>query len=42
VLSVHTYENLVVQRGWTIDKFVSRLVTMLRSVLVAEKDEPKE
>jgi AcrR family transcriptional regulator len=42
VLSVHTYENLVVQRGWTIDQFVSRLGAMLRSVLVAEKDDPKE
>ena len=42
VLSVHTYENLVVQQGWTIDQFVSRLGAMLRSVLVAEKDEPKE
>lgn len=42
VLSVHTYENLVVQRGWTIDQFVSRIGAMLRSVLVAEKDEPKE
>ena len=42
VLSVHTYEDLVVQQGWTIDQFVSRLGSMLCSVLVAEKNEPKE
>ena len=36
LLSVHTYEYLVVERGWPIERFVRRLRTMLRSVLVSE------
>ena len=39
LLSVHTYEYLVVERGWPIERFVSRLQTMLRRVLVAKPDE---
>ena len=34
LLSVHTYEYLVVERGWPIDEFVRHLQTILRSVLV--------
>ena len=34
LLSLHTYEYLVVERGWPIERFVSRLQTILRSVLV--------
>ena len=39
LLSVHTYEYLVVERGWPIDQFVRRLQTTLRSILVAEPGE---
>lgn len=35
VLSLHTYEYLVQERGWTIEQFVSRLTSMVRSTLVA-------
>jgi AcrR family transcriptional regulator len=34
ILSVHTYEYLVVERGWPIDQFVRHLRMALRSVLV--------
>ena len=36
LLSVHTYEYLVVERRWPIDQFVRRLQTTLRSILVSE------
>ena len=36
LLSLHTYEYLVVERKWPIDQFVRRLRTILRSILVAE------
>ena len=42
LLSVHTYEYLVVERRWPIDQFVRRLQTTLRSVLVAEPDEGEQ
>ena len=38
LLSVHTYEYLVVERRWPIDQFVRRLQTTLRRILVAEPD----
>ena len=41
ILSIHTYENLVVERGWSIEQFVGRLTTMLLSVLVAQPNEGK-
>ena len=34
LLSVHTYEYLVIERGWPIEQFVRRLRTMLHHVLV--------
>jgi AcrR family transcriptional regulator len=37
LLSIHTYENLVVERGWSIEQFVDRLRTMIFKVLVKEK-----
>ena len=36
LLSVHTYENLVVERGWPIEQFVARLNEMVRTVLVVK------
>ncbi len=33
-LSVHTYEYLVVEAGWTIDPFVSHVQMVLRSAIV--------
>jgi len=39
ILSVHTYEYLVVERRWPIDQFVRRLQTTLRSILVAERGD---
>ena len=36
LLSLHTYEYLVVERGWPIDQLIRRLQTALRSLLVAE------
>ena len=36
LLSVHTYEYLVVERRWPIEEFVRRLQMVLRGVLVAE------
>ena len=36
LLSVHTYEYLVVERQWPIDRFVGRLQTILRTILVSE------
>ncbi len=42
LLSVHTYEYLVVERAWSIEQFVSRLLTVLRSVLVHQPDEGEE
>jgi AcrR family transcriptional regulator len=39
LLSLHTYEYLVVERGWPIERFVSRLQTILRSVLAAQPDD---
>lgn len=41
VLSLHTYENLVLERGWTIEQFVGRLGAMLRNVLVADGQKPE-
>ena len=41
LLSMHTYEHLVVERGWPIDQFVSRLSSMVRSVLVAQPGEDR-
>ena len=38
ILSLHTYEYLVVERGWSIERFVNRLRTMLRRMLVNESD----
>ena len=34
LLSVHTYEYLVVESGWTIEQFVSHLQMVLRSAIV--------
>ena len=39
ILSLHTYEYLVVEQGWTIEQFVTRLKTMLRSMLVDPPDK---
>ena len=39
ILSVHTYEYLVVERGWSIDQFVRRLQATLRSVLVSDRSK---
>ena len=39
LLSMHTYEHLVVERGWSIEQVVSRLRSMLDKVLVAEPEE---
>lgn len=36
LLSVHTYEYLVVEQRWPIDRLVARLQTILRTILVAE------
>ena len=33
-LSVHTYEYLVVERGWTVDQLVRRMKTVVGCVLV--------
>ncbi len=38
LLSVHTYEYLVIERGWSIEQFVRRLRTVLRRVIVKEPD----
>ena len=42
LLSVHSYEYLVVERGWPVDQFVRRLQKILRSVLVIEPDEGEQ
>ena len=42
LLSLHTYEYLVVERGWSIEQFMSRLLTVLHSVLVAQPDEGEQ
>ncbi len=34
LLSVHTYEYLVIERGWTIEQFVRHLRTVLRHSIV--------
>lgn len=39
LLSMHTYEHLVVERGWTIDQFVDRLRMMLGKVLVVQPNQ---
>ena len=39
LLSVHTYEYLVVERRWPIEQFVARLQAILRSALVVKPDE---
>ena len=39
LLSVHTYECLVVERKWPIEEFIQRMQMILRSVLAAEADE---
>lgn len=41
LLSIHTYENLVVERGWSIEQFVDRLHSMLVKVLVARPEDRK-
>ena len=41
LVSVHTYEYLVVDQRWTIDQLVGRLQTILRTIIVAEPDEDK-
>ncbi len=38
LLSVHTYEYLVIERGWSIEQFVRRLRTVLRRTIVKEPD----
>lgn len=38
LLSVHTYEYLVVERGWPIERFIRRLRTMLHRVLLSRPD----
>ncbi|MBI2852920.1 MAG: TetR/AcrR family transcriptional regulator [Chloroflexi bacterium] len=38
LLSVHTYEYLVIERGWSIKRFVSHLRTVLRRTIVKEPD----
>ena len=42
LLSVHTYENLVVNQGGSIEKFVSRLTSMLKSVLVVQPEDSQQ
>jgi len=42
LLSVHTYENLVVNQGWSIEQFVSRLTSMLKSVLVVQPEDSQQ
>ena len=39
LLSVHTYENLVADQGWSIEQFVGRLTSMLKSVLVVQPED---
>lgn len=39
IVSVHTYEYLVMERGWTVSQLVGRLQTIVRTILVAEPDE---
>ena len=39
VLSIHTYEYLVLERGWSIEQLESRLLTVLRSALVVQPGE---
>ena len=36
LLSVHTYEYLVLERGWPMDQYLRRLQTILRSILVSD------
>jgi AcrR family transcriptional regulator len=36
LLSLHTYEYLVVERHWTIANFVARLTSMVRSTLLVQ------
>ena len=38
LLSMHTYEHLVVERGWSIEQLVDRLTEMLIKVLVAQPE----
>ena len=38
LLSMHTYEHLVVERGWPIEQFVGRLSLMLKKVIVAPRE----
>ncbi len=38
LLSVHTYEYLIIERGWPIEQFIRRLRTMLRRTIVKELD----
>ena len=42
LLSVHTYEYLVVERRWPVDQFVRRLQTVLHSVLVSQPDQGEQ
>ena len=41
VLSIHTYEYLVVERKWPLDQFLRRLQLILRSILVAEPNNSR-
>ena len=42
LLSMHTYEYLVVERRWPIAQFVRRLQTILRSILTAETGDTEQ
>ncbi|MDP6453266.1 MAG: helix-turn-helix domain-containing protein [SAR202 cluster bacterium] len=42
LLSVHTYEYLVVERKWAIDRFVEHLRSTLREILVTQADDDHE
>ena len=42
LLSVHTYEYLVVERRWPVDQFVRRLQTVLHSILVSQPDQGEQ
>lgn len=39
LVSVHTYEYLVIERGWTVEQLVRRLQQILRVALVSDADD---
>ncbi len=42
IVSLHTYEYLVVERGWSVEQLVSRLQTAIKAVLARDpKEEPR-